>query len=409
MRLAADRVPVRNRPSGLSWSVRGVVRGLAAVVSIAIAGCAWIPGNGPTTRDISNSATSEDKARSRIQIVDVTDDVARRLLTLRERHLFSDTLGNVDATTQILGAGDFIEVNIWEAPPATLFGIAPAGAGFGLAASGARPTTLPEQMIDADGTVVVPFAGRVPAAGKSLHEVEHEIAQRLTGKANQPEVMVRLTRNVTRFATVVGDFNSSLRLQLTPGHERLLDAIAAAGGVRQPVNKMTIQVTRGSEVQSLPLETIIQDPKQNVPLASGDVVTALYAPLSFTALGATGKNEEINFEARGITLAQAIARMGGLIDQQSDARGVFIFRLERKDALDWPTSPVATTPEGMVPVIYRVNLRDPQSFFVMQSFAMNNRDVVFVSDAPVTELQKVLNIVFSVVYPVLNAKQAFGF
>jgi multidrug efflux pump subunit AcrB len=54
----------------------------------------------------------------------------------------------------------------------------------------------------------------------------------------------------------------------------------------------------------------------------GDVLAALYQPLSFTALGATGKNDEINFEAQGITLAQALGRVNGLQDARSDARGL---------------------------------------------------------------------------------------
>lgn len=72
-----------------------------------------------------------------------------------------------------------------------------------------------------------------------------------------------------------------------------------------------IQVTRGDIVALEPLDTVIRDPRQNVPLKAGDVVTALFQPYSFTAFGATGKNEEINFEAQGITLAQALARAGG--------------------------------------------------------------------------------------------------
>ena len=56
---------------------------------------------------------------------------------------------------------------------------------------------------------------------------------------------------------------------------------------------MTVQVTRGHEVRSLPLETVIADPSQNVWLQADDVVTFTYQPLSFTALGATGKNDEV--------------------------------------------------------------------------------------------------------------------
>jgi polysaccharide export outer membrane protein len=90
---------------------------------------------------------------------------------------------------------------------------------------------------------------------------------------------------------------------------------------------------------------------------------------------------------------------------RSDAQGVFIFRLEPEKALDWPRQPVATTPDGLVPVVYRMDLRDPASFFVMQSFPVSNKDVLYVSNAPAAELQKFLNLVFSVAYPILTTVQ----
>jgi polysaccharide export outer membrane protein len=257
-------------------------------------------------------------------------------------------------------------------------------------------------MVDREGFINVPFVGRVQAAGQTLPQIEAEIARRLKGKANQPEVLVRLLRNASANVTVVGEVATSVRMPLTAGGERLLDALAAAGGVRQPVSKMTLQLTRGDRYQALPLDVVIRDPKQNVKLQAGDVVTAIFQPLSFTALGATGKNEEINFEAQGISLAQALARAGGLLDSRSNPQGVFIFRLEQAQAMDWPRQPVATTPEGLVPVVYRVNLRDPSSFFVIQGFPISNKDVLYVSNAPAAELQKFLNLIFSVAYPVLT-------
>ena len=381
-----------------------LLRATLIVSAVVVGGCAYVSGPGPTTREIARAEAPA--GASLVQIVDVDDSIARKLLARRTLRMFSDTLGTSEATSEKLGPGDVVEVNIWEAPPATLFGVASTDARS--APSGGRPTVLPEQMIDSGGLISVPFAGQVEAAGLSASELGDAIVKRLTGKANQPEVLVRLTRNVSRNVTVVGEVTNSLRVPLTPGRERVLDALAAAGGVRQPVNKMTIQITRGNQVQSLPLETIIRDPHQDVTLQAGDVMTAIFAPLSFTALGATGKQEEIGFEAQGITLAQALARAGGLVDAQSDPHGVFIFRLEQRDALAWSRQ-VATTPDGRVPVVYRINLKDPSSFFVMQSFPINDKDVLYVSDAPAAELQKVMNIVFSAVYPILNAKQTFGF
>jgi polysaccharide export outer membrane protein len=308
---------------------------------------------------------------------------------------------------QPIGAGDFLVVSIWEAAPATLFGslqMDPHGL-----PTPSLATTLPEQPVDGEGCITVPFAGRITAAGKTLPDIAAEIKQRLAKKANQPEVLVLLTRNLSSNATVVGEVTSSMRIPLTAAHERLLDALAFAAGVKQPVNKMTIQITRGANVYALPLETIIQDPRQNIPLQPGDVITALYQPLSFTALGATGKNDEITFETQGISLAQALARSGGLIDTRSNPSGVFVFRLEPRGAAEegvsqaHPQTPTAAN--TLVPVVYRVDLKDPRSLFWIQSFPIKDKDVLYVSNAPVAEVQKFLNLLFTLAYPVLTGVQ----
>jgi polysaccharide export outer membrane protein len=376
---------------------------IAALSAVLLSGCAgFLPGIGPSRKTIDEAKPQPNTIA--IQLIDINDAVTRQLLAQRELRLFSETLGNKRIATRTVGPGDMLEVSIWEAAPATLFGTAPVNSNSAMIAT-SHATTLPEQPVDDEGFIFVPFAGRIPAAGKTIQSIEGEIVGRLNGKANQPEVMVRMTRNLSSNATVVGEVNVSTRVPLVPGNERLLDALAAAAGVRQPVNKMTIQITRADNVYSLPLETIIRDPRQNVPLQPGDVVTALFQPYSFTALGATGKNEEINFETQGITLAQALARSGGLIDSRSNARGVFIFRFEPKTALAWPREPVMATSEGMVPAVFRIDLSDPASFFAIQSFPIENRDILYVSNAPITEVQKALNVLFSVAYPTLALKQ----
>jgi polysaccharide export outer membrane protein len=330
-------------------------------------------------------------------VVDVTDAVARQVLGNQKRSLFSETLGNSAPVGYVVGPGDVVVVSVWESPPAALFGTTVLDPRAGAAAT--HETAFPEQMVSREGTINIPFAGTVQAAGKSPQQIEAEVVRRLTGKANQPQVLVRVIRNATSNVTVVGEVAASARVPLTARGERLLDALAAVGGVSQPVGKMTLQVTRGDQVQTLALDTIIRDPKQNIVLQPGDVITALFQPLSCTVLGATGKNEEMNFEAQGITLAQALARAGGLQENRADARAVFIFRYEDRKALDWATPP-KTTPDGKVPVIYQVNLKDPASFFVAQSFPVNNRDVLYVSTAPAAEFQKFLGIVTSSVYSV---------
>ena len=373
-----------------------------ALVLLALGGCsalrATLPTSGPSSKQVQDSATALNS--SGIQLVDVTDAVARKVLASQRQSLFSEIFGSGVQPGYVVGAGDVIEVSVWEAPPAALFGSGAIDPRSG--PSTTRVTALPEQMVNSDGIINVPFAGPVNAAGRSPQQIEKDVAQRLKGKANQPQVLVRVIKNNTSNVTIVGEVNTSTRMPLTARGERLLDALAAAGGTRQPVGKMTLQVTRGNQVQALPLDTIIRDPRQNIILQAGDVVTSLFQPLSFTVLGATGKNEELNFEAQGISLAQALARAGGLQDARSDAEGVFIFRFESPAALDLSDRTVVATPEGKIPVIYRINLKDPASFFVAQGFPVQNKDVLYVSNAPAAELQKFLNLVVSAIYPIAN-------
>lgn len=361
--------------------------------SALLGGCGTLPSSGPSRNSVIDSAPS---SKFPLKVVDVDNSVARRVLGSEKRVRFDDVFAGDKGPGYQVGAGDVLEVSIWEAPPATLFGSTVLDPRLGAATT--RVTTFPEQMVSYEGTINVPFAGMVPAAGKAPQQVEVEIARRLQGKANQPQVLVRVTRNATSNVTVVGEVTQSVRMPLTAKGERLLDAVAAAGGVRQPVGKMTLQVTRGDVVQAMALDNVIQDPKQNIVLQPGDVVTALFQPLSFTALGATGKNEEVFFEAQGITLAQALARSGGFQDQRADAKGVFIFRYEEPLVLGVAGENPPLTPDGKVPVIYRVDLKDPRSFFVAQGFPIRNKDVMYVSNAPAAELQKFMNILTSVVF-----------
>ncbi len=383
---------------------RSVRVALLLLGAAALAACATLPSAGPSSAEI-RSGTAVG-----IRVIDVDDAVTRRLAEGRVDRLFSEIFPGASPHGQIVRPGDVLEVSVWEAPPTVLFSsgipLATASQGENGPASSSSPggtssnvTTLPQQMVDAAGTIYVPFAGVLSVAGKSLSEIEADITRQLQGKANKPQVLARLAANNTAYVTIVGEVTSSTRMPLTPRGERLLDALAAAGGTKGPVEKSTLQLTRGAAEHSLPLDTIIRDPRQNIALQPGDVITALYQPLSFTALGATGKNDEVNFEAKGISLAQALARSGALVDSRSNPQGVFIFRFEPPAVAGEGDAP-GTTPAQQIPVIYRVDLKDPRAFFLVQNFPMENRDVLYVSNAPAAQLQKFINLLVSTIYPI---------
>ncbi|MEO8723084.1 MAG: polysaccharide biosynthesis/export family protein [Sphingobium sp.] len=374
-----------------------------AFIVVSLTGCSMMTGAGPSSRAV-NGAKDGRIAEANINIIDVTDSVARRIVDSNHAVLFSEILGDGYPVGSIVGKGDVLDIAIWEAPPAALFGSMGGDPSLTSLSSAAHGTSLPTQMVNSDGMVTIPFVGALPAAGRTLRQLEHDIASRLSRMAHEPQVVVRLLGNASSNVTIVGDVANSARVPLTARGERLLDILAAAGGVKQPVGKMTIQITRGDKVTSLPLETVIRDPRQNIRLQPDDVVTAFYQPYSFTALGATGRNEELPFESTGITLAQALGRVAGLQDQRADVKGVFIFRLEDPSALDSATRQSAkTTPDGKVPIIYRINMKDPATFFIAQSFSMRNKDVLYISNAPLADVQKFVNVISSTIFPLATA------
>lgn len=358
-------------------------------ISLCSGGCAgsgdWLASSGPSKRQITGSAAN---ASPQIPVVEITPPVVQRIATTEHEQLFSAALGAGAPPQYVVGPGDWVGLSIWEAPPAMLFTSASGSDSGGSADTTsdelARPTTVPPQMVAEDGTITVPFVGTIAVAGKTPHQVEAELERALAAKANRPQALVTVTRNVSANVDVVGEVQKSLQMPLTAKGERVLDGIAAAGGLRDsvPVQKATVRITRGSTVITMPLTSVIQDPAQN----------------SLTVLGAVTKSQELMFEAQGISLTQALARAEGLLDTAADARGVFVFRFEDPRAVDGIAAPAFRTSDGRIPLVYRLDLKNPASFLVAQRFPMRDGDVVYIATAPSAQLQKFLTIVVDTVY-----------
>ncbi len=277
--------------------------------------------------------------------------------------------------SDVIAVGEAVQITLLEAAPAMLL----AGATDAMGA--ARSLQLPEQIVQSDGTVSVPFVGRVPVAGQTPQAIERRIVEALKGKANTPQAMVRV-QAVAQEVTIVGEVRSAKRQTLSQKRERLLDAIASAGGASAPVEKVSVSLTRAGVTVDVPLQQVIREPRENVELAAGDVVTLYHQPRHFVALGAVSKQGEVPFEATGITLSQAMARAGGLNDGKAAATDVYLARQS----------------EGKSSV-YHLDLSRPEALFVMRNTPVHSGDIVYVANAQAADLQKFLALLGALVSP----------
>ncbi|NRB36671.1 MAG: polysaccharide export protein [Rhodobacteraceae bacterium] len=362
---------------------------LGCAAAISLVACSTLGASGPSADAVRDSAQG-DIAREMIQIVELDRQVAAALKAHDDAASFAEMFSDPQSRATLIGAGDLLQIDIWEAPPAVLFGAgAPSISGSGDVET-AGAAAIPPQAVGEDGRVTVPFIGRIAVAGRRPEEVEADITSRLAGRANAPQALVRLTQNESRTVTVLGAVARSGRMTLSARGERLLDALADAGGTSAPIEQSTIQLARGNSRASMPVESVIVDPRQNISLLADDVVTVQHQPFSFVAIGAMRNNAEIPFEGGGITLAEALGRAGGLNDRQADIKGVFVFRMESREAIErmLPGQTPDTTADGRVPVIYSLRMTDAQSLFAMQDFAMRDRDVLYIATAPGVELER---------------------
>ena len=387
-------------------AVRKAVKGSFVVCALLLlAGCEGFPGAGPTSGDINAAARPSTNGQTRFALVDTNQNIVAAMERWQAVSLAESFGPRRPPSAQTIGVGDSVQITVWEAGAGGLFS-APA---TDRQSPGQRSATIPEQVVGADGAVTVPYAGRIQAANRTPKQVEEAVVRGLEGKAIEPQALVTVTKNVANTVTVVGEVTSGARVPLNAGgSDRILDAVALAGGTRAPVHETFITLMRGGQSVRVPMQSILANPRENVPVFPSDVVTVTKDPQTFTVMGATGQNSVLPFDAIGITLDQAIGRAGGLNDQRADPTGVFVVRFENAanyDQLGLPRPDPGTT--NQVPVIYRVNMRDPNGFFLARRFPMRNKDILYVSNAPAAELQKFLNIVGSVLSPI-NTVRTFG-
>lgn len=387
--------------------------GKAAAIALCLgtlAGCSSLGGAGPSTGAIRGAQEEgQTYADGAIQVLPLGAEVVGALATFERAASFAELFGDSGVSATVIAPGDLIDIAIWEAPPAVLFGAAPSDQQLGGSIDLATNSPIPRQQVDEAGMIGIPFVGRIKVLGLRPEQVEVIITSRLRRRANDPQAVVRLVQNETRTATILGQVGASRQIGLSARGERLLDAIAVAGGTSQPIEQSTVQIARGTQRAIMPLERVINDPQQNVRLSPGDVVTVQHQPFSFVALGAVARNAEVPFEGAGITLAEALGRAGGLNDRRADIKGVFVFRLEDRAALPaLASADVRTTSEGKVPVVYTLRMTDAASLFTMQDFRMRDGDVLYISTAPGVELERFLQTISSTAFSIVATGNAIS-
>jgi polysaccharide biosynthesis/export protein len=351
---------------------------------LLLGGCSLVPASGPADYNIR----AESSPTIPYALVKLTPETVSLVAQYEPRGLAGVFPDKKLAPSKIkFGIGDVVSVTIFEAAAGGLF--IPTEAGV-------RPgnfVTIPDQTVDPDGNITVPYAGLVKASGRFNGEIQQDIINRIKNRAIDPQVVVSLSTQRTSLVSVFGEVNTPARYPAAAqgAQDRITDAITRAGGIKGQGFETWVMLQRGNKRATVPFANLVYEPSNNIYVQPDDRVYVYREQQKFLAFGASGQQGEFNFDAWRINLAEAVGKAGGLLDVQADPASVFLYRLEPRELAEQLGVDVKRFTSELIPVIFSISFRDPGGYFLATNLQMRNQDVVFAANSPSVDVTKYLS------------------
>ena len=269
-----------------------------------------------------------------------------------------------------VGPGDVLQIIVWDHPELTI----PAG--------GERSSAESGNWVHNDGTIFYPYVGIIKVAGLRVTEIRDMVTNRLSKYIEDPQVDVSVAAFRNKKIYITGEVETPGLYPVTNVPTRLIDAIGEAGGLTSEADWSSVVLTRNGNDYRLSLRDIYQfgNTAQNILLQPNDVINVNpVTDAKVFVLGEVRQPASLQMGRNGLTLAEALAEKGGFNQQESNASGVFVFRkaLEGEDhGID----------------VYQLNAKDAAALILADSFELQERDIVYVTAAPLVKWNRVLRL-----------------
>jgi len=340
-------------------------------LAAGLAGCQILPGAGPNMNDAA--AKSSPALPYDVVNLDAVSVAGYRPDRSDSAPAAKPAAKPARAT---LANGDTVRVKIFEKYEGGLYPTLHGGGGdFGAL------------RIDEAGTVKVPYAGNIRVAGLTVPEAEKHILTRLSDKAQDPQVLIELAEDRSHTIMISGEIRHPGRLSMLDGINTVVEAINRAGGpatATPSASHLEVVVRRsGSLVLRAQLSDLLNG--GDIRIEPGDEIVLRPNARIFSAFGAVVKAGNVDIAHPDLSLLEALGAVGGLMDDRANKTGVYVFRLGNPDD---PTSRSR---------IFRLDLMQPVSMFVAQQFNVHDKDVIYVTNAPLYEYDKALTALYRTV------------
>ncbi|MEO0861471.1 MAG: polysaccharide biosynthesis/export family protein [Pseudomonadota bacterium] len=369
------------------------MRGIALFVAITlVASCGTLPRSGPTKSEIfAGSVLKEGDA-----FVVAVNDRVTRATSVTPALGFTSAFKNAHPIgADTIRPGDTLGLIIYENVEDGL-----------LTNTGASASVIDEVQVDSSGSIFIPYAGRIRAAGNTPEGLRRVITARLDEQTPDPQVVVRRLAGDGATVSIVGGAAAQGVYPIERPTRLLSAMIASAGGISIEPEIALVSVTRGHLTETAYLGDIYKNPTMDIALRDGDRIFIEEDTRAFSVLGATGAQTRLEFETEIISAIEALAQVGGLNASLANPTGVFVFRNEseaisrrvmgRDDLI------------GTQRVVYVLDLTEPNGMFNARDFIIRDDDTIYVTEAPIVAWNRSVAAIFGSLGTVSSAANTFG-
>lgn len=345
----------------------------AAVVLVAgLSACSILSGSGPTRGAILDGGQQPDGQRS-YELIDLSADTIVPYLQ-GARPTLASHVSSMEAPTVRLVPGDTLRIMFAQLAQGDSALFAPLSSGG---------TLLEGIRVDGKGVISLPYVGRVKVEGLTVGETEDLLRKRLREQVVDPQVLVELVGDWSGSVLVAGAVKTPGRIGGRDGPLTILDAVNRAGGPALPAHEINVVVRNGQTARVIPYDEVLAG--KNEPLPPRSEIVLEPSLKQFVAMGALTSPGLHSLPMRNANLLQALGIAGGLNDKAADATGVFVFRLAKDES-----------GAAQQALVFRLNMRQPESIFLAKEFGVQPDDVIYVSNAPMYEWQKIITPIVQV-------------
>lgn len=345
----------------------------------ALAACGSLPRGAALQSEVLKEARSETPT---FQVVEVTRSnmptIASWPRTGWDR-AYSWPRTSSGSNSNVIQVGDRVDITIWDSQENSL-----------LTNPAEKSTVLSNVEVGPNGAVFVPYVDEVFIRGMTPASARARIQSRLEPIVPSAQVQLSMTQGRGNSVELVGGVSRPGTFPMPSRNYKVLGLIADGGGISPSLRNPRVRLLRQSATYEISADALLDAGTYNALLQPGDTVIVEADDHTFTALGASGREDLIDFPKDDLSALEAISLMGGLTDNRADLKGVLVLReYSVKHLRSDGSAP------RMQQVVFTFDLTTADGLFAARKFLVHPDDTVLATESPITSAQVVFGLIGS--------------